>query len=224
MQFHFLQQPVSSGSPVIRLKMGLGLIWKTIVASWQVFAAVGIAVSADAVTCASEVETRPNIVILLADDLGYGDVNLELPGLKEFANPHIKTPHLASLAEESLVFRHHYAAAPVCSPSRAGLLTGRTPTRCNIDLYINDRRDNDRRFLAGEEITVAEIAKQAGYQTVVFGKWHLNGADWETAENWNGWISRIHSARPARPGRVQSATHPAALCAFMFQGGLWQKW
>ena len=155
--------------------------------AWIVSAFANSVVSAHALAAASEVDSFPNIVIILADDLGYGDVNFKIPGIKEFANPNIETPYLASLANQSLVLRHHYAAAPVCSPSRAGLLTGRTPTRCNIDLYINDLRDNDRRFLAGSEITVAEIAKQAGYQTVVFGKWHLNGADWDVADNWTGW-------------------------------------
>ncbi len=144
----------------------------------------------------SKAALRPNIVIILADDLGYGDVNFELPGIEEFANPHIRTPHLAALAQQSVVFRHHYAAAPVCSPSRAGLMTGRTPTRCNIDLYISDLRDNEKRFLAGPEITIAEIARSAGYSTAVFGKWHLNGADWERRNSWNGWTGSF----PAQQG------------------------
>ncbi len=71
---------------------------------------------------------HPNIIYILVDDLGYGDVNLGLSGITEFSNPHVRTPNLAKLAQESLVFRHHYSASPVCSPSRAGLLTGRTPT------------------------------------------------------------------------------------------------
>ena len=159
------------------------LSWVTAVLACLVSAGMSEISSA----ASGDLVSPPNIVIILADDLGYGDVNFEIPGQKEFSNPHINTPHLAALASQSLVFRHHYAAAPVCSPSRAGLLTGRTPTRCNIDLYINDLRDNDRRFLAGGETTIAEIAKQAGYQTVVFGKWHLNGADWEVADSWTGW-------------------------------------
>ncbi len=72
--------------------------------------------------------TLPNIIYILVDDLGYGDVNLGLSDIAEFNNPHVRTPNLAKLAQESLVFRHHYSASPVCSPSRAGLLTGRTPT------------------------------------------------------------------------------------------------
>lgn len=129
----------------------------------------------------------PNVVVILVDDLGYGDVNLELPGIKEFNNPFIKTPALARLAQESLVFRHHYAASPVCSPSRAGLLTGRTPTRCNINQYINDKKENEKFFLHGREITIPELLKQRDYETAIFGKWHLNGADWEKPEHWQGW-------------------------------------
>lgn len=128
-----------------------------------------------------------NVIYILVDDLGYGDVNFELENTKAFRNPSIKTPNLAKLAQESLVFRHHYAASPVCSPSRAGLLTGRTPTRCNINQYINDKAENDKFFLRGEEITIPEVLKSKGYQTTIFGKWHLNGADWEKRGNWKGW-------------------------------------
>jgi len=129
----------------------------------------------------------PNIIYILVDDLGYGDVNFGLDGAGVFGNPQIKTPSLAKLARESLLFRHHYAAAPVCSPSRAGLLTGRTPTRCNINQYINDKKDNDRYFLHGDEVTIPEVLKTRAYQTAIFGKWHLNGADWEKRQSWQGW-------------------------------------
>lgn len=144
----------------------------------------------------------PNVVVILVDDLGYGDINLCLPGIREFNNSHIKTPHLSRLAQESLVFRHHYAAAPVCSPSRAGLLTGRTPTRCNIDLYISDLRDNNKRFLAGPEITLAEVAQQGGMDTAIFGKWHLNGADWNKPENWTGWTGSFPGQQGFEHGMI----------------------
>lgn len=134
-------------------------------------------------------QEMPNIVIILVDDLGYGDVNLRLPQLKAFNNPYIQTPNLAKLAHESKLFTHHYASSPVCSPSRAGLLTGRTPTRCNITLWIDDKVNDDhhknRQLLLDEEITIAEICRQQGYQTAIFGKWHLNGADWEEQKNWD---------------------------------------
>lgn len=129
----------------------------------------------------------PNIILILVDDLGYGDVNLAVPGLGVFKNPVVQTPNLSRLANESLVLTDHYAASPVCSPSRAGLLTGRTPTRCNINQYINDKNENGKFLLHGSEITLAEILKKSGYRTAIFGKWHLNGTDWEINENWNGW-------------------------------------
>lgn len=133
-------------------------------------------------------EDNPNIIYILVDDMGYGDVNLNIPHLQAFNNPHIQTPNLAKLAGESVVFTHHYASSPVCSPSRAGLLTGRTPTRCNITLWINDGvnegHEKSRQLLLDEEVTIAEVCKDAGYHTAIFGKWHLNGADWEQEENW----------------------------------------
>ena len=129
----------------------------------------------------------PNIIYILVDDFGYGDINLQLDTLDVFSNPHVKTPNLARLARQSLLFTHHYASAPVCSPSRAGLLTGRTPTRLNIMRWINDKVDNEKMLMSGKEITIAELLQDKGYETAVFGKWHLNGADWTIKENWTGW-------------------------------------
>jgi len=130
---------------------------------------------------------QPNIIYILVDDLGYGDVNLQIDSLDVFNNPNVKTPNLARLAQESLVFTHHYASAPVCSPSRAGLLTGRTPTRMDIMRWINDKGDNEKMFMSGKEVTIAELLQENGYETAIFGKWHLNGADWTVQENWTGW-------------------------------------
>lgn len=109
---------------------------------------------------------RPrNIVILLADDLGYGDLGC-------YGNPVIQTPHLDRLAARSLRFTHCYASAPVCSPSRAGLLTGVQPNRLGIYDWIPE---NSPMHLPVGQLTIASLLKQAGYQTALFGKWHLNG-------------------------------------------------
>ena len=105
---------------------------------------------------------NPNIIYILVDDLGYGDLNLDLDGTEVFRNPFITTPNLAALAAESLVFTDHYASSPVCSPSRAGLLTGRTPTRANINRWIADLKFDGQEFLRDGEVTLAEIFNESG--------------------------------------------------------------
>jgi len=114
--------------------------------------------------------TRPNIVILLADDLGYGDVRWNN------TNSYIETPNLDKLAKEGAVLTDFYSAASMCSPSRAGLLTGRTPTRTGVHDWIKEdyKKPYSDIHLPTEEVTIAELLKQIGYQTAVIGKWHLN--------------------------------------------------
>lgn len=107
-------------------------------------------------------QDRPNVVIFLADDLGYGDLN-SYGGTAQ-------TPNLNKLGEQGLRFTNFYAPAPNCSPSRAGLLTGRNPNRVGIYSY---RPPNSSMHLKEAEITLAELLKQKGYQTAMFGKWHL---------------------------------------------------
>jgi arylsulfatase A len=108
---------------------------------------------------------RPNVVILLCDDLGYGDLGC-------FGHPAIKTPNLDKLARQGMRFTQCYAAAPVCSPSRAGLLTGRTPSRTGVYSWIDV---NNPMHLPGHEVTLATVLRQVGYRTAHVGKWHLNG-------------------------------------------------
>ena len=109
-------------------------------------------------------ELRPNIVVLLCDDLGYGDLSC-------FAHPAIRSPHLDQLAAEGLKLTHCYSAAPVCSPSRAGLMTGRSPNRLGIRDWIPPKSGV---FLRPQEVTMAQLLRQAGYRTCHVGKWHLN--------------------------------------------------
>ena len=108
---------------------------------------------------------RPNFLIILCDDLGYGDLGC-------YGHPQIKTPNLDRLAGEGLRFTDCYAAAPVCSPSRAGMLTGRTPQRCGIYDWIPE---GSPMHLRRCEMTVAKLLKSAGYATCLTGKFHCNG-------------------------------------------------
>ncbi|WP_367181307.1 sulfatase-like hydrolase/transferase [uncultured Lutibacter sp.] len=102
---------------------------------------------------------RPNIILIMADDLGWGDVGFN-------GNKIIKTPNLDQLANNGITFKRFYAAAPVCSPTRASCLTGRNPYRQGIYTANTGK-------LKKEEITLSEILKDEGYQTGIFGKWHL---------------------------------------------------
>jgi arylsulfatase A len=106
---------------------------------------------------------KPNILIILADDMGYGELGC-YGGVA-------KTPNLDNLAQNGITFSDFYAAAPNCSPSRAALLTGRAPSI--IGMY-NYRPPNHPMHLKKEELTIAEILKGQGYQTAVLGKWHLS--------------------------------------------------
>ena len=105
---------------------------------------------------------RPNIVFLLADDMGYGDYE-RIGGSTE-------TPNLNRLADEGIFFNNFYAAGPNCSPSRAGLMTGKSPAKVGMYSY---RPQSHPLHLPNQEITLAELLKTKGYQTAHIGKWHL---------------------------------------------------
>lgn len=108
-------------------------------------------------------EKLPNIVILIADDLGYGDLGCY--------GGTAQTPHLDRLASQGVRFTDFYAAAPNCSPSRVGLLTGRSPSKVGMYNYL---AENHPMHLRAEEITIAEMAKMNNYRTGHFGKWHVS--------------------------------------------------
>lgn len=114
---------------------------------------------------------KPNFIVILCDDLGYGDIE-PTGGTK------IPTPNLNRMARQGMVLTDYYAPANVCTPSRAGLLTGRYPIRSGLGWGVI--MQGDRRVLPIDEVTIPEALKPAGYVSGLFGKWHLghSGPDW----------------------------------------------
>jgi arylsulfatase A len=111
----------------------------------------------------------PNVVIIFTDDLGYGDLGC-------YGHPSIRTPHLDRMAAEGMRFTDFYVAAPVCTPSRAALLTGRHAIRSGMCQMPGTRGvlfPDSKGGLPPEEITLAKVLKAAGYATAHIGKWHL---------------------------------------------------
>lgn len=112
-------------------------------------------------------EKLPNIVVIFADDLGYGDLGC-------FGHPTIRTPNLDRMAAEGMKLTQFYSAAPVCTPSRAALMTGRLPIRNGM---CSDKRrvlfPESAGGIPADEITLAEALKECGYATACVGKWHL---------------------------------------------------
>lgn len=123
-------------------------------------------------SCEKEVNTQPNIVVFLCDDLGYGDISL-------YGHPIIETPNIDALASSGIKLTDFYSAAPVCSPSRVGLLTGRSPNRAGVYDWIPSSKKSREDFrdlvhLQEHEETIPVMLKSAGYSTCLSGKWHCN--------------------------------------------------
>ncbi|MDE5419068.1 sulfatase-like hydrolase/transferase [Labilibaculum sp. DW002] len=121
-------------------------------------------------SCKQE-KAQPNIVVIMCDDLGYGDLSC-------YGHPIIKTPNLDEMAREGIKLTNCYSAAPVCSPSRAGLLTGRSPNKAGIyDFIPSPKKSEDCRdlvHLQDYEQTIPAMLKSAGYSTCLSGKWHCS--------------------------------------------------
>ena len=107
---------------------------------------------------------QPNILLIYVDDLGYGD-------LGSYGHPVLQTPNIDALAADGMRLTEYYAPSALCSPSRAGLLTGRHPYRTGIKSWIPE---DSGVYLRDAEITLAEVLRDAGYATAHIGKWHLN--------------------------------------------------
>lgn len=132
-------------------------------------AALVLAVAGRALAAA---EAPPHVVLVLVDDLGWGDFGC-------FGNREARTPHVDRLAAEGLRFEQFYVAAPICSPSRVALTTGQYPQRWRIGSYLAGRAENERRgvaqWLDPRAPTLARRLRAHGYATGHFGKWHMGG-------------------------------------------------
>ncbi|MBO3699906.1 sulfatase [Roseivirga sp. E12] len=120
-------------------------------------------------SCAQENESQPNIIVIFADDAGYADFSLN-------GNKQIQTPNIDAIATNGVKFMNAYVSGPVCSPSRAGLLTGRYQQRFGHEYNIGGNftnTDPDSIGLAVGEKTIADYLKNDGYRTALIGKWHL---------------------------------------------------
>lgn len=136
----------------------------------------------------TEVEMRPNILLVMSDDQGWADVGFR-------GHPRLRTPHLDAMAKAGLVLDRYYAAAPVCSPTRGSVLTGKHPMRLGIP-------GANSGHLPHPERTLAEIASDAGYRTGFFGKWHLGTLSTDQLDSNRGGRAqhRQHFTTPAEHG------------------------
>ena len=135
---------------------------------------------------------RPNFVVVFCDDLGFGDLSC-------YGNPVIRTRELDRMALEGVRLTSFYAAASVCSPSRAGLLTGRYPVRCGMP---GNTGPGSEAFLPESEITIAQALKGAGYRTMAIGKWHLGHQRPEllpTGRGFDAWFGLPYSNDMRKP-------------------------
>jgi uncharacterized sulfatase len=121
--------------------------------------------------CETPSATRPNVIVIFIDDMGYSDFSC-------FGGK-VETQNIDRLAAEGIKFTNFYVNSPICSPSRVALTTGQYPQRWRITSYLNNRRDNKRRGMAQwldpKAPTLARQLKKAGYSTGHFGKWHMGG-------------------------------------------------
>jgi arylsulfatase A-like enzyme len=137
-------------------------------------------------------EPRPNIIVMLADDLGYADVGYH--GL----DPNVRTPHIDALAARGVKFTSAYITAPQCTPSRAGLITGRYNQRFGVNV-------NSDRPLPRNQLTIADRLSAAGYITGIVGKWHLD------TEGRNPRLVQLHMRMPATTREAKANGDPFAI-------------
>lgn len=132
----------------------------------------------------SKRSSKPNIIYILADDLGYGDISIYNPQGNKIA-----TPNIDQLAKEGMRFLDAHSASGVCTPSRYAIMTGQYPFRSKLPVGV--LRGYSRTLIEKERITVASFLKSQGYQTGVVGKWHL-GVDWAIKPGFEGNLTQVN--------------------------------
>ena len=155
------------------------------------------------ISCKEEAPVKPNVIMILVDDMGWTDLGL-------YGSDLYQSPNIDKLGEEGVMFTNSYAACTVCSPTRAAIVTGKYPARLNVTDWIEGHKfpwakmnvPDWTMYLPDEEYTMAEAFKDAGYKTAHFGKWHLG----EKEENWpenhgfdlnvGGWKKGAPNRRP----------------------------
>lgn len=134
----------------------------------------------------SKQPTRPNIIFILTDDMGYSDLSC-------YGNPVISTPFLDSMARAGIRATNYVVASPSCSPSRASLLTGRYSSRMNIPDPLGP---GSNMGLPDEEVTIPEVLKKVGYTTAMIGKWHLgdkHNYNYPTSQGFDSYYGMLYS-------------------------------
>ena len=115
---------------------------------------------------------KPNIIVILTDDMGFGDIGC-------YGGNFAPTPNVDKMASEGIRFTQYYSASPICSPSRVGILTGMSPANWNINSYLHQKVENRKceqaDFLSSSAPSIARTLKASGYATGHFGKWHMGG-------------------------------------------------
>ena len=159
-------------------------------------------------TSAQTPKPKQNIVLILADDLGWRDIGC-------YGNPNVLTPNIDRLAAEGTRFTNAYAACPVCSPTRASILTGRYPLRTGITDWIPGRQSHPKgpittphtaEFLQLKEVTIAELLKPAGYRSASIGKWHLGGDGFlPTDQGFDVNVGGNHRGSPPPSGKLSAS-------------------
>ena len=151
-------------------------------------------------------QEKPNIILILTDDMGYSDIGC-------FGGNFVPTPNIDRIAERGVKFTQYYSAAPICSPSRTGILTGMYPAEWNFTTFLNDRRSNARaeqaNYLNVNAPSMAKVMKSAGYATGHFGKWHMGGGrDIKNAPNFDkyGFDEHISTYESPDPDSIITST------------------